>query len=97
MPLTWSTRAKDFKADIYSFGVVCWNVLTGGIRDSGGDWSAPCYAFSAHNFANLANNHRLLEKHAARRNLESKKLPCFFKPRLRTRTTHESSKCREFV
>ncbi|CAE7941710.1 NEK1 [Symbiodinium sp. KB8] len=56
-------KPYDFKADIYSFGVVCWNVLTGGVRDSGGDWSAPCYAFSSQNFANLANNHRLLEKH----------------------------------
>ena len=58
-----TVSAEDFKADIYSFGVVCWNVLSGGIRDSGGDWSAPCYTFSSHNFSNLANNHRLLEKH----------------------------------
>ena len=55
---------EDFKADIYSFGVVCWNVLTGGIKDQGGDWSTPCCPFSAHSFTKLANNHKLLEKYA---------------------------------
>lgn len=43
-------KPYDYKADIYSFGVVCWNVLTGGIKDAAGDWSTPCYPFSAHNF-----------------------------------------------
>ena len=54
---------KDYKADIYSVGVVCWNVLTGGIKDAAGAWSTPCYPFSAHNFNNLANNYRLLDKY----------------------------------
>lgn len=56
-------KPYDYKADIYSFGVVCWNVLTGGIKDAAGDWSTPCYPFSAHNFTKLANNYRLLDKY----------------------------------
>lgn len=59
---------KDYKADIFSFGVVCWNVLTGGIRDAAGDWSTPCCPFSAHNFTKLADNYRLLEKYVPWRN-----------------------------
>jgi len=55
-------RPYDHRADIYSFGVLCWTMLTGGIKCEGPDWCPPSHKFSAHNFKSLAKNHKLLER-----------------------------------
>jgi len=55
-------RPYDHRADIYSFGVLCWTMLTGGIKVEGPDWCPPSHKFSAHNFKSLAKNHKLLER-----------------------------------
>jgi serine/threonine protein kinase len=55
-------KPYDHKADIYSFGVLCWTMLTGGIKCEGPDWCPPSHKFSAHNFTTLSRNHKLLEK-----------------------------------
>eukprot|EP00931_Biecheleriopsis_adriatica_P022010 TRINITY_DN14248_c0_g1_i1.p1 TRINITY_DN14248_c0_g1~~TRINITY_DN14248_c0_g1_i1.p1 ORF type:complete len:682 (+),score=97.64 TRINITY_DN14248_c0_g1_i1:64-2109(+) len=55
-------KAYDSKADLYSYGVLSWNLLSGGIKDTEGDWTPPCNKWSAFNFSSLAHNHRLIEK-----------------------------------
>lgn len=55
-------KPYDCRADIYSFGVLCWTMLTGGIKVEGPDWCPPSNKFSAHNFKSLAKNHKLLDR-----------------------------------
>lgn len=52
----------DYRADLYSFGVVVWVLLSGGIWDGGDFPLPPCNKYSMMNLKPLLHNWELIEK-----------------------------------
>merc|ERR1712232_1284867 len=49
-------------ADLYAFGVIIWQLLTGGVEDKPGLWLPPCQPYMSMDFRPLAKNWRLLHQ-----------------------------------